>query len=501
MENTGLQLSDLKVSNLPELQGWKEKQEQLVTDNPYIEITDNKSYEVACKSRTALLKGRTELEKQDKLVASKLAAFRKDVKTETDILIAITLPSEEKQQVEVKRYEGIKEAERLERERIENNRVEGIKAKIDSIETESLAIIQKMTFQNVVPDVAAIGLICKQEFDFEEYDILFEQTLARIENAIKDKIDDLTEREEQRIAREQAEEENRKLKAKQDLQAERLKLFAPYIHFITKEDEWSITDLADISEPLFNVLLSSKKALFEADVKEKQEAQDKLNSKILEEKESIYEIRKNRLEELGMNYSNEHDTFWLDEKEDYILLQDDVFDYSALEFEEIISEVQKIVQAAKDKVEKEKIFEIRRGRLAEIGMARGFDKFVNADDVLEISVELVRNADAIDFETIITDAKQAIEKAKAEYEEAEKQKEKDLELSKADAERLKKENKARVKRLAKEKNDVAKIIEQRFVLFHFDLDIDNIEISSFIQDATDKMASLKLDLLTELEKL
>ena len=64
MENTGLQLSDLKVNNLPELQGWKEKQEKLVSENPFVEITDNKTYEVACKRRTALLKGRTELEKQ-----------------------------------------------------------------------------------------------------------------------------------------------------------------------------------------------------------------------------------------------------------------------------------------------------------------------------------------------------------------------------------------------------------------------------------------------------
>ena len=64
MKKDALQLEDLKVSNLPELQGWKEKQQKLVEENPYVEIVDNKSYEVACKSRTALLKGRTELEKQ-----------------------------------------------------------------------------------------------------------------------------------------------------------------------------------------------------------------------------------------------------------------------------------------------------------------------------------------------------------------------------------------------------------------------------------------------------
>lgn len=440
-KNTGLQLSDLKVSNLPELQGWKEKQETLVKDNPYIEITDNKTYEIACKSRTALLKGRTELEKQDKLVASKLAAFRKDVKTETDILIAITLPFEEKQQAEVKHFEEIKALEKAEKERIEKERIDGIKAKIESIETESFAIIQKMTFQTIIPDGATIALICKQEFDFEEYDILFEQTLARIENAIKDKIDDLNEREDERVAKEKAEEENRLLKAKQELQAKRLTEIMPYVAFGEAVD---LTNLSDIEESVYSEILSSKKALFEADAKEKSEKQEQLDAENLE--------REN-----------------------------------------------------KAKADKKKIFEIRKSRLAEIGF-----EYKEVDSEMRFShnfydlyytKEVLFDCDAIDFETMITDAKLAIEKAKEEHERAEKQKAIDLKLAKEDAERLKKENKARVKRLAKEKNDVAKIIEERFILFRFDLDIDNIEISSFIQDATGRMASLKLELLTELEKL
>jgi len=32
-----LSLDTLKASNLPELQGWKDKQTQLVEENPYIE--------------------------------------------------------------------------------------------------------------------------------------------------------------------------------------------------------------------------------------------------------------------------------------------------------------------------------------------------------------------------------------------------------------------------------------------------------------------------------
>jgi len=431
MKNTELQLSDLKVSNLPELQGWKEKQEQLVTDNPYIEITDNKSYEVACKSRTALLKGRTELEKQDKLVASKLAAFRKDVKTETDILIAITLPSEEKQQVEVKRYEGIKEAERLDKERIEKERVEAIKAKIDSIETESFAIIQKMTFQNVIPDGAAIGLICKQEFDFEEYDILFEQTLARIENAIKDKIDDLTEREERHL-------ENERMK------------------------------------------------------------------------QEIFDVRVIRFKELG--FELEENLMFRSFELPHTYTKSELLNIDSTTFERAISNLKQAKEELKQakidaenlekenkvNADKEKIFEIRKSRFLELGVELNGEYFMNTNGIVYDKRD-VFNADAIDFETIITDAKLVIEKAKEEYERAEKQKAIDLELSKADAERLKKENKARVKRLAGDKKIISESLEVYFADLH--LSTENEESLAFIITANTKVQALKNELLTELEKL
>ena len=446
MENTGLQLSDLKVSNLPELQGWKEKQEQLVSDNPYIEITDNKSYEIACKSRTALLKGRTELEKQDKLIASQLASFRKDVKTETDILIAITLPSEEKQQVEVKRYEGIKEAERLEKERIEQARIDSIKAKIDSIETDCFEIIQSMTFQTVIPDGASIALICKTDFDFEEYEALYHQTLLRIENATTAKIDDLNEREEQRIAREQADEENRKLKEKQDLQSKRLNELMPYVSFIRDVDMAKLDSLTDLE---YRTILGEVTALFDVDAKQKKEDQDKLDAENLE--------REN-----------------------------------------------------KAKADKEKIFEIRKGRLAEIGYTKFhfdlicYDSDKENESIQDITLNYVKDSDAIAFETLITNAKLAIEKVKEEHERAEQQKAIDLQKSLEDAERLKKENKARVKRLASDKQTLNDFI----VNFDYNkgIKIDecllvNDEAKDFYSLIIKKIEALKKELLTELEKL
>lgn len=517
VEEKGLQLEDLKVSNLPELKGWKEKQEQLVKDNPYVEIVDNKTYTAACQNRTALLKGRTELEKQDKLIASKVASFRKEVKTETDILIAITLPSEEKQQAEVKRYETIKAEAKAEEERIEAERIEKIKTKIDDFETKSYALIATITFLNVEKVGNQINLIANEDFDYEEYDILFENAKARIQIQYDAKFLDVKEKEEQRLENERLEKENAEAKRLSDLQASRLNEILPYVAF--GEEEVDLTKLSVLEESDYTIILSNKIKLFQADLKEKLYAEEQAKIKLEEEKEAIYIIRKKMLMEFGMNYSTEHDTFWLDENADYILLKDDIFDYTALEFEETFAEVKSIIESAKEKVEKEKVFEIRKNRLAEIGFTEGDDVFNSEFENIKIIKVYVLDFDTIDFERIFTNAKEAIEKAKVEakkkvfenrkqtllnlgfsYEENreynfslegiwscfheqidnctdewfeeylldiknainEKQVEQkaiDDKLAKEDAERLKKENKARIKTFAADKKLLIELVE------------------------------------------
>jgi len=364
-----------------------------------VEIVDNKTYTAACQNRTALLKGRTELEKQDKLIASKVASFRKEVKTETDILIAITLPSEEKQQAEVKRYETIKAEAKAEEERIEAERIEKIKTKIDDFETKSYALIATITFLNVEKVGDQINLIANEDFDYEEYDILFENAKARIQIQYDAKFLDVKEKEEQRLENERLEKENAEAKRLSDLQASRLNEILPYVAF--GEEEVDLTKLSVLKESDYTIILSNKIKLFQADLKEKLYVEEQEKIKLEEEKEAIYIIRKKRLMEFGMNYSTEHDTFWLDENADYILLKDDIFDYTALEFEKTFSEIEKI----------------------------------------------------------ITDAKYAIEQAKINTEKAEKQKIIDEKLAKEDAERLKKENKARIKTFAADKKLLIELVE------------------------------------------
>ena len=430
MKKDALQLEDLKVSNLPELQGWKEKQQKLVEENPYVEIVDNKSYEVACKSRTALLKGRTELEKQDKLIASKLTSFRKEVKQETDNLIAITLPYEEKQQSEVKRFEEIKAAEKAEEKRIEQLRVDTIKSKINNFETASYGVIQDTTIENVDLHKSMLDAFANADFDYEEFDILFEQAKARIQTSWDLKCADIQEKESQRVENERLQKEAEQARIVSELQASRLNELTPYIAYGEPID---LTNLHSIEESVWIEVIASKKALFEAEQKKQQEAQEKIEA----DKQKIFEIRVKRFQEAGV--------------------------------------------------------ELGEGFVARI---------INRGDgtQFELTKEMVLDSDTIEFETLFSNTLLEVEKHRLNVENAEEQRIADEKLAKEDAERLKKENKAREKRLAFDKENISLILSYTDLYFK-GVETENIEILDFIKSSEEKIKALKIELLTELNNL
>jgi len=243
------------------------------------------------------------------------------------------------------------------------------------------------------------------------------------------------------------------------LQASRLTELLPFNSFGSDVD---MATLWSLEESVYSGVLASKKALFEADAKQKEEAIKLAKEKQEEEKEAIYEIRKKRLEELGMQYSDEHGTFWLEEGVDYIVLKEEIAGLSSLDFEALFTEVKTIIQNAKDKIEKEKVFEIRKSRLAEIGFdveARRSGFFIHPNLFDGVDSEALFNLDATWFEAKISDVKLGIEKAKKDAEEAEIQKAKDLELAKADAAKLKAENKARIAMYAKDKKALTEFVK------------------------------------------
>lgn len=313
MTNELLKLDDLKATNLPELQGFKQKQEELVKECPFVEIIDNASYEIAKNHRTALLKGRTTLEAQDKVIASKLSNFRKDVKTIIDGLVSITLEHETKQQAEVKRFEEIKEKERLERERLDELRIKTIKDKISELETSSYEIINNWGVDVLKYAENSVFSGMDTDFDFEEYYILFDQAKERVKKVCEDKIKSITEKENQRIETEK----------------------------LLKEKAESDAKLKEIEEQ---------------QAKEKVEREEK--EKV--EKDKVFEVRKNRLAEIGIiAVSNENALSKLDFKfsdaDNFFQKSAElIFDADLIEFENILTDAKNSIQEAKDKAEKAK---------------------------------------------------------------------------------------------------------------------------------------------------
>lgn len=487
MKKDALQLEDLKVSNLPELQGWKEKQQKLVEDNPYVEIVDNKSYEVACKSRTALLKGRTELEKQDKLIASKLTSFRKEVKQETDNLIAITLPYEEKQQSEVKRYEEIKASEKAEKERLDQERVNSIKTRIDNFESDSYKIIQDTTIDNVELHKTMLDALVNIDFDYEEFDILFEQAKARIQTSWDAKCSDIQEKEAQRIENERLQKEAEQARRISELQASRLSELTPYIAYGEAMD---LTNLHSIEESVWVEIIASKKALFDAEQKKQQEAQEKIES----DKQEIFEIRKSRLEEIGI-YQDECGWF-KNEFSDVLINETLVLECDTLSFEKSIEDAKESI-AIGDEGRVQKKVELRIGILKELGFKEdvGVEYPFSISDKIFVNEEILANRDDLWFNEFVSDAKKYL------HSKAEQQRLADEKLAKEDAERLKKENKDREKRLAKDKEIYKNTLNESLSGFPMFFDSPNEEIKSFSIECSNRVGDLLRELLIELNNL
>lgn len=352
-----IKIEDLKAEMLPELQGFREKQTKIVEDNPYIEIVDNKTFEEGKKRRTALLKGRTELQNQEKAISKKLNDFKSLVKSETENLIEITKPHEEKQDAEVKRYEAVKEAKKAEKERLEAERIEDIKNKISEFENTCLEIIQKSNFENLTDSKAKLDELFSSEIEVEEFEIILSQAKIRCQSLFDTKCSDIQEKESQRVEREKLQIEKEELEARE-------------------------------------------KALQDQIEKERKERLEK------EEKERLERQEKERLE-----------------KEERLKIE---------------------------KEQKDKLFEIKTKRLNDVGIALNENYFTNENLSPSISELSIYECDAVEFENILTDALERIEKSKEE-----------AAAKKAEIERLEKENEERKERISTEKQQ----LKERFLEF------------------------------------
>lgn len=283
-----IDLDKIDVNKLPELANFKERGEKLVKECSFVEIKDNASYELAKKNRTALRTFRTDVEKSDKAIKSKLNNFKNRVGEVSASLIAITEPSEKTQQEEVERYEQIKENERLEKLRLEQERVDNIKKSISVFADFWNTRISVLVFSEIDDFETEMGeaFVNFDKSSLAEFEVLFddqkksiyaffEAKVAQLEDQEEIRLEQIRlaeEREKQRIEAERIAEEQRKereaIEAKQKAEEEKIRLakeafekekiefeekqaeakFQERKKFLVDEDYWRIYLLAECAE-------------------------------------------------------------------------------------------------------------------------------------------------------------------------------------------------------------------------------------------------------------
>jgi len=204
-----IELDKFDINQLPELQNKKAEVAKRLKEFKYVAITDNATYEEAKKSRTGARSIRTELQTEEKTVNKKIKEFiLGPVKNAYVEIIADVIHVENRQQEEVSRHEDIKEQERLAKLRAEEERVTKIREEIVNFENECNAIVKGSTIENVKANKEQLGFMFDSNFDFMEFQQLFEMAKHRVQTSFDEKCGEIQKQEEQRL-------ENERIKAEQ----------------------------------------------------------------------------------------------------------------------------------------------------------------------------------------------------------------------------------------------------------------------------------------------
>lgn len=310
-----INLDQFSIQQLPELQNKKEEVAEKLSTFKYVEITDNTSYEEAKKIRTGVRTLRTDLQKEQKAVDKKIKDFvLGPVKDAYEGIINEVLPVENKQQDEVTRWEDIKEKERLEKQRIEQERINGIKNYIEQFEQKAYQIIESSTIENVNENKSVLDEMVNAEFDFQEFLVAFEQARVRVQYRFDSKCSEIQEKENQRLenerlAKEKAEADEKLRKIQEQQEKER------------QEAEAKLKAIQDQQE------------------KERLEREEALKQEQLQ----MFQIRKNRLFEIGITFNN-NIVFQHLEFNDIVIDSAKVMSCNMLEFENLIADAKEMIQ-------------------------------------------------------------------------------------------------------------------------------------------------------------
>lgn len=472
-------LSDYEKAkqNLVEL---KDKHQARVTELVALEMLSPTELKELNTCRAELREPRYLIQNIEKNNISVFEAYKKTDKANLKELIEINRELEDIASDKIKAEDDRKKLEKEAEAKAEENRIAKIKKYIENIETYCSEIVQKMTFENMKVSAESIEQSLNAEYDFEEYDLLFDQVKARVAKSLLDRTNDITDRENQRL-------ENEKMKQEIfQVRVNRLKEVGFAVYDDSLQDEKEVIDA--VNEKVLNASASEFEAML-SDIKKSREEveQAKRDAELQKQQDEQFEVRKNRLFEIGFNITDNLQFFFSKEFKDVSVHTDKVFRASVTEFEEIFSEAKQDVVYAKLKKEsddKKEKFVQRTKVLLDLGFKVDSENHnrLNLDGIWSYENEFKDYSDE-QFEEDLVSIKKAKDKFEADCKK------------KADA-----ENKARVKRLANDK----KVIEESFINVHFaefTFETENQEIKDFISFANLQIGQLKADLLTQLNDL
>jgi hypothetical protein len=274
-------------------------------------------------------------------------AYKKTDKAKLKDLIDINKELEDKVDVKIKAEEQRKKTEKELEAQAEENRVNTIKERIDTFEADSYKIIQSTTFDDVEFNKKMLDALANTEFDFEEYDILFEQAKARVQASWDSKCTDVKQREEQRLENEAMKQEIFQVRVN------RLKEVGFDLHNGVFMDTILSTPIQESfildcnSQTFEETLLDIK---FRLDKKE-QEARE---VEIKNQKEEQFKVRRNRLAEIGFKWIGHNQEFVCKEL-GLNLSGDSIADADIFGFEEMLSKAKQDVVDAEKKREQDEL--------------------------------------------------------------------------------------------------------------------------------------------------
>lgn len=472
-------LSDYEKAkqNLSEL---KEKHEARVEELVSSEKLSTAELKELNTIRAELREPRYLIQNIEKNNISVFEAYKKTDKSKLKDLIDINRNLEDIASDKIKLEDDRKKTEKEAKEKEEEIRIERIKKEIDDVETYCYQVIQKMDFENMKVSSESVAKSLGAEYDFEEFDLLFDQVKERVGKMLMDKTNDITEREKQR-------QDNEAMKKEIfEVRVNRLKEVGYYLEngeFKSEIFDDGITEsfILDCNSISFEKTLGDIKNAISANEQAKRDAE------IQNQKDEQFDVRKNRLFEIGFGITDNLHFMFCKEFPNVTILTDKIFQSSIREFEEIMSKAKQDIVDAKEQKEiadKKERFEKRKQMLLDLGFTYDANCEYNfSHKYWSCFHEQVDDNTDDWFAEYLVDIKNAISKGEL------------ADKKKADA-----ENKARVKRLAEDKEWLRQNIELSVIEIQ-DVSIKNKEALDFVESANAKILGLKSELLTQLNEL